>query len=95
MQGIILMQQVEIKVEGHIDKGWSEWLEYFVITHTDENETILIGTIPDQAALYGLIAKLRDLGLSLISVNLGRQQIIEKDHSTSETLKDFNKKEHQ
>jgi len=69
------MTQVEIRISGHLDKKWSDWLEGFTITHTEENQTILIGTAPDQAALYGLIAKLRDLGVKLISVNYGDTSI--------------------
>lgn len=64
------MLSVEIRVTGRIDQDWSEWFEGFAITHTDE-ETILAGCLPDQSALYGMLAKLRDLGLSLLSVNHG------------------------
>ena len=63
------MQQVEIRVRGQIDERWSEWLEGLTITHTTEGETVLSGSVIDQSALYGLIAKLRDLGLALLSVN--------------------------
>ena len=63
------MSQVEIRVEGHLDPSWAEWLEGFKITHTQDDLTLLTGTVSDQAALYGLIAKLRDLGLKLISVH--------------------------
>ena len=63
------MSHVEIRVEGHLDESWAEWLEGFTLTHTDENQTILAGVAPDQAALYGLIGKLRDLGVKLIAVN--------------------------
>jgi hypothetical protein len=63
------MQTVEIRIEGHIDKDWVEWLEDFSIIHQPNKETVLTGKIVDQAALYGLIAKLRDLGLKLLSVN--------------------------
>ena len=63
------MPQVEIKIEGYLDKNWVEWLEGFEISHTQQNETILAGKVNDQSALYGTIAKLRDLGLKLISVN--------------------------
>ena len=65
------MQQVEIRIEGHLDQSWADWLDGFTLTHTEEGETILTGEITDQAALYGLIAKLRDLGVKLISVNSG------------------------
>jgi hypothetical protein len=47
---------------------WSDWFDDLTITHTDQDETILSGTVVDQAALYGLLAKLRDLGLPLLSV---------------------------
>lgn len=63
------MQQVEIRVKGHLDEGWAEWLYGFTFLHTEQNETILSGLIEDQAALYGLLSRLRDLGLVLISVN--------------------------
>ena len=63
------MQRVEIRVQEHLDKQWAEWLEGFTITHTDQDETILCGSVSDQAAMYGIIAKLRDLGVKLISVN--------------------------
>jgi hypothetical protein len=63
------MQRVEITVKKRIDFNWSEWFEGMIIQHTDQDETILTGTVIDQAALYGLLTKLRNLGLSLISVN--------------------------
>jgi hypothetical protein len=63
------MQQVEIRVKGCIDERWSEWLEGLRIAHTGQDETVLSGEVVDQAALYGLIAKLRDLGLPLLTMN--------------------------
>jgi hypothetical protein len=63
------MQSVEIRIKGQIDENWSEWFDGLTITYTDQDETILTGPVVDQAALYGLIAKLRDLGLPLVSVN--------------------------
>jgi hypothetical protein len=62
------MQRVEITVKKRIDFNWSEWFEGMTIQHTDQDETILTGTVVDQAALYGLLTKLRNLGLSLMSV---------------------------
>ena len=62
------MQRVEIRVEGHLDMTWAEWMDGFSMTHTEQDETILAGEVRDQAALYGLIAKLRDLGAKLISI---------------------------
>ena len=63
------MEQVEIRVKGQIDECWSEWLEGLTITHATEDETVLTGSVMDQSALYGLIGRLRDLGLPLVSVN--------------------------
>jgi hypothetical protein len=67
------MQQAQIRIEGHLDESWSEWLDGFTLIHIDNGETILTGAVKDQAALYGLIAKLRDLGVKLISVNFARR----------------------
>ena len=58
-----------IKVKGHLDRTWSEWFDGMTITHLDCGETVLSGHIPDQAALHGLIVKVRDLGLPLIAVD--------------------------
>jgi hypothetical protein len=67
------MQRVEIRVKGQIDKHWSDWLGGLTITHTGQNETILTGPIVDQAALHGLLAKLRDMALPIVSVNLSEE----------------------
>jgi hypothetical protein len=64
------MPQVEIRIKGQIDERWSEWLEGLKIVHSDQAESMLSGEVADQAALYGLIARLRDLGLSLLVVKL-------------------------
>jgi hypothetical protein len=63
------MQRVEIQLQGQIDEQWSEWFEGLTITHTEQGETVLTGFVSDQAALHGLLAKVRDLGLTLVSVN--------------------------
>jgi hypothetical protein len=62
------LQVVEIRIKGRIDEHWSDWFEGLTITYTDQGETLLTGEVADQAALYGLLAKLRDLGLALVSV---------------------------
>jgi len=64
------MQRVVIRLKGHLDENWSEWLEGFTLTHTAQGETVLLGMVKDQAALYGLIAKLRDLGVNLLMVEI-------------------------
>jgi hypothetical protein len=61
---------VEIRVRGHLDADWTEWFFGLDFSYTDTGDTVLNGFIPDQAALYGLIARLRDLGVQLISVNI-------------------------
>lgn len=63
--------EIQIHVKGRIDERWSEWLDGLEIRHTEENETVLTGSILDQSALYGLISKLRDLGLPLSAVTVG------------------------
>jgi hypothetical protein len=63
------MQQAEIRIEGHLDKKWAEWFEGFDFTYTETGDTLLTGCVSDQSALYGLIAKLRDLGVRLKTVN--------------------------
>ncbi len=62
------MTSVVIHVKGRLDESWSELFEGFTITYSEEDETVLSGTVADQAAVYGLLARLRDLGLPLISV---------------------------
>ena len=64
------MQSAEIRIAGQLDAKWAEWFEGFNLTHTETGETILTGYVSDQAAFYGLIAKLRDLGVKLVSINL-------------------------
>ena len=64
------MQHVEIRAQGHIDESWAGWLGGFTFIYTGQNETVLTGTVQDQAALYGLMAKLRDLGVRLIAVSI-------------------------
>ena len=58
----------KIKVKGGLDPSWSDWFGGFSIT-VQGDETTLAGTVTDQAALHGILAKINDLGLSLISVN--------------------------
>jgi hypothetical protein len=58
----------EIVVKGQLDTDWSGWLEGLTITHKDKDETLISGPIRDQAALYGVLAKMRDMALFLISV---------------------------
>ncbi len=65
---VTAMQRVEIRVKGQIDVHWSGWFEGLLVVHTAEGETVLAGPVRDQADVYGLLARLRDLGLPLVAV---------------------------
>ena len=58
----------EIKIQCRLDSTWSEWFSGMRLTELDNGETQLSGFLPDQAALYGLLKRIRDLNLKLISV---------------------------
>jgi hypothetical protein len=59
----------QIRIEGHLGHQWSDWFEGLTITLEDNGNTLLSGPVVDQAALHGLLKKVRDLGMRLISVN--------------------------
>ena len=58
----------EIRIEGHLDDRWANWFGSLTITLEENGDTFLSGSGADQAALYGLLTKVRDLGLPLVSV---------------------------
>ncbi len=58
-----------IRVHGHLDASWSAWFDDLTITNEANGEAVLAGPIVDQAALHGVLIKVRDLGLPLVSVN--------------------------
>ncbi len=62
-------QLYEIRVRGHLDARWTNRFEDLTITLEEDGDTLLTGPIIDQAALYGLLKKVRDLGMPLVSVN--------------------------
>ncbi|GEP39181.1 hypothetical protein NPS01_28440 [Nocardioides psychrotolerans] len=59
----------ELRIDGHLDEHWSTWFGGLSLTHADDGTTILRGPVTDQAELHGLLAKVRDLGATLLSVN--------------------------
>jgi hypothetical protein len=71
MQSEHIQQEVyEIVVKGQLDSEWSEWFDGLTITPTAMGETILTGPLADQTALHGVLIKIRDLGLPLLSLEL-------------------------
>jgi hypothetical protein len=58
----------QIRVKGNLDRKWSDWFDGLTIAPQADDETLLVGPVADQAALHGLLAKIRDLGLPLLSV---------------------------
>jgi len=59
----------QIRIKGQLDSQWTDWFEGLTITLEDNGDTLLAGPVIDQAALHGLLKKVRDLGMTLISVN--------------------------
>ena len=62
-------ERYEIRLKGHLDDRWADWFEGLTITREANGETLLAGPVVDQAALHGLLKKVRDLGMSLISIS--------------------------
>jgi len=72
----------QFRLKGHLDESWVEWLSDMSIDHQHDGTTLITGQVTDQAALFGLISQLRDLGMPLLSVNL-----LESDSGTAPQTK--------
>ena len=59
----------QIRIKGHLGQQWTEWFEGMTITLEEDGDTLITGRVVDQAALHGLLKKVRDLGMPLISVD--------------------------
>lgn len=70
----------EIRLKGQLDKQWTDWFEGLTITLEDNGDTLMTGPVVDQAALHGLLKKVRDLGMPLVSVC---PVLSQEDHSNS------------
>ncbi len=63
-----MAETYEIKIQGRLDPRWSDWFAGMRITPLENGETLIAGVLPDQAALHGLLERIRDLNLTLISL---------------------------
>ncbi len=63
------MQRAEIRIAGRLDAQWAEWFDGFTLSYPNDQHTLLCGEVTDPAALYGLFAKLRDLGVTILSID--------------------------
>src|SRR5216683_6761408 len=61
-------RQYEIRLQGHLDTRWAAWFDGLSLAHQSDGTTVIYGSVVDQAALHGLLSKVRDLGLPLIAV---------------------------
>jgi hypothetical protein len=59
----------QVRIDGHLGRQWTDWFEGLTITLEDNGETLLVGPVTDQADLHGLLKKVRDLGMPLVSVS--------------------------
>ena len=69
----------QIRIKGHLGNQWSDWFDGLAIALEDDGNTLLSGLVVDDAALHGLLKKVRDLGLPLISVNRVKPDLIDKE----------------
>jgi hypothetical protein len=81
----------QIRIKGHLGHQWTDWFEGLTITLEENGETLLTGPVIDDAALHGLLKKVRDLGMPLLSVH--RVEPDQEDVSDNETHQYRSKKE--
>ena len=67
--GVGVGENYEIRVKGHLNARWADWFDGLTVTQESDGTTVLSGSVMDQAALHGLLGKVRDLGLPLIAVH--------------------------
>jgi hypothetical protein len=72
-----------IRLKGHLGAEWMDWFDDLTITLEEDGDTLLTGPVADQAALHGLLKKVRDLGMPLVSVNRDQTGFIEEPDSNS------------
>jgi len=84
-----IVEIYEIKIQGHLDTKWSEWFYGMTITHTRDGSSTLRGPLADQTVLHSVLDRIRDMNLSLISVN----QIVSDGRTTNYEVKGVNHEE--
>lgn len=72
----------EIRIKGYLDQYWSDWFAGLELKHLEGNETLLSGLLDDQAALHGLLERIRDLNLTLISVTCGSSSNLDSEKNS-------------
>jgi hypothetical protein len=74
----------EIRIKGYLGSQWTDWFEGLTITLEDDGDTLLSGPVADQAALYGLLKKVRDSGMTLLSINRVQDDETHQNNSKKE-----------
>lgn len=74
----------QIRVKGHLDSQWTDWFDDLTITLDENGDTLLTGPVIDQSALHGLLKKVRDLGMTLVSVVPVQPNETQPSHSIKE-----------
>ena len=72
-------KRYQIRIKGSLDASWSDWFEGFTVIPQDNGETLLRGSAADQVALHGLLSRIRDLGLLLVSVSQEKEGKVKND----------------
>jgi hypothetical protein len=76
---MVIRPYYQIRVGGHLDRQWADWFGGMMIVYEDNDETMLTGPVIDQAALFGILTRVRDLGLTLIAVNRIARQVSDQE----------------
>lgn len=84
-----MTQFYEIRVDGYLDAQWQDWFDGLTVTREEDGTTLLFGPVPDQPALYGILRRVRDLGLPLVSVTL-LSELTHQPTSKQQRIKSMN-----